>query len=925
MLKKLSHKLAEKFLSPAAVEEIPEVIEIADPDLKAILSHQHSINEVGSTLSEDQKLFILKRLGDDGLVSLDDIPPSVKYIIEKVEGITIDESLITLKESLIEHDGDVNISTRDYALWVNLVDAENSHHVPKSSDESLKEKSSIDKNKTRDTLTSHNHYDNSSSEDDHGIYSKDIYSVVDWDLQVRLEAAIITFYSPYPEVRSVTEPFDDQTIACETIRVYILGIIWVGIGAVIDQFFSERQPSIGLGSSVVQIFLLPCGTLLHYIVPAWKFKILNVVFDLNPGPWTHKEQMLATLFYSVTGGGTSYVSYNIHVQKLSQFYNNQWANFGYQTLLILSTNFMGFGLAGIIRAFAVYPHQSVWPTILPTLAVNRTLMKIERKEIINGWKISSYKFFFITAGASFLYFWFPNYVFQALSTFNWISWIAPNNQNLVNITGSNYGLGFNPITTFDWNIISSSGPLTVPFYNNLNSYLGILLGFFTITGLWYSNYKWTKYIPINTNSLYTNTGQRYKVLNVINSNSLFDQEKYDQYGPPFYSAANLVTYGTFFAMYPFVLFYESILYWRPISKAFVSLYQVAKNFRQSSYKDFHDPYSRHMKKYKEVPEWIFFIVLLLSLMFAILCVKLYPAETPVWTIFFALGLNAVFLIPITAVYSRTGFSFLLNVLAELIIGYAIPGNGLALNFVKALGVNIGLQTENYISNQKQAHYLKIPPRALFRTQILSVIVASFVQLGIMNFQINGGIKDYCSPTNRQKFTCPGATTFYNASIAWGVIGPKKVFNGLYPVLPYCFLIGFLLVFPCIAVKWYLPSRWSKYFQPSIIMGGMLSFAPYNLSYYTPGLYVSYAFMVYIKKRYLSWWQKYTYILGAGLSAGVAFSSIIIFFAVYYHEKDIDWWGNTVSFQGYEAAPQGGMNATLEAPDGYFGPRIGQFP
>ena len=81
----------------------------------------------------------------------------------------------------------------------------------------------------------------------------------------------------------------------------------------------------------------------------------------------------------------------------------------------------------------------------------------------------------------------------------------------------------------------------------------------------------------------------------------------------------------------------------------------------------------------------------------------------------------------------------------------------------------------------------------------------------------------------------------------GVIGPKKVFNGLYPILAWCFLIGFLLAFPCIAFKKWAPRKYSKYFEPSIIIGGFLGYAPYNLSYNTGGLYVGYAFMHYVKK------------------------------------------------------------------------------
>lgn len=70
---------------------------------------------------------------------------------------------------------------------------------------------------------------------------------------------MVAYWSPYPEVRAVTFPFDDPTIPVETFRVYLIGIIWTGIGAVINQFFAERQPSISLAMSVVQVFLYPSG------------------------------------------------------------------------------------------------------------------------------------------------------------------------------------------------------------------------------------------------------------------------------------------------------------------------------------------------------------------------------------------------------------------------------------------------------------------------------------------------------------------------------------------------------------------------------------------------------------------------------------------------------------------------------------------
>ncbi|RCK58183.1 Oligopeptide transporter 2 [Candida viswanathii] len=495
-------------------------------NIDAITSNPLGLGEVGTTLTESEKWFVLKRLHFDALLSLDELPPSATFIFDKIEQMSPEEAVEILRSAIVEHAGDVNIPEADLDLWRELVEyngpkdvhlgAKYDHSLDGNSSTAKGEKIVIHENGTEDSLT-----------------NPERHEVVDWNLQVRLEAVLVAYWSPYPEVRAVTFPYDDPSIPVETFRVYLIGIIWTGIGAVINQFFTERQPSITLAMSVVQVFLYPSGLLCEWVLPKWSFKIWKWTIDLNPGPYTFKEQMLATIFCGVTGGGTSYVSSNILMQKSEIFYDNKWVDFGYQVLLILSTNFLGVGLAGIMRKFSIYPVKAVWPSILPGIALNKTLLTPSKKEKINGWTISAYKFFFIVFWASFLYFWVPDYLFQALSTFNWMTWIKPTNLNLAVVTGSVGGLGLNPIPTFDWNYFSSLlQPLQVPFYNPVNNIIGMFLGFFCILGVWYSNYKWTGYLPINDNGLYTNTGERYSVTAVVDKDSLFDVEKYNEIGPP---------------------------------------------------------------------------------------------------------------------------------------------------------------------------------------------------------------------------------------------------------------------------------------------------------------------------------------------------------------------------------------------------------
>ncbi|KAK9478474.1 OPT oligopeptide transporter protein-domain-containing protein [Lipomyces japonicus] len=741
------------------------------------------------------------------------------------------------------------------------------------------------------------------------------------EYELKVEAAIIKFYSPYPEVRSIIDISDNSDCECETIRVYILAIIWTIIGAGVQQFFSPRQPSISLPSTVIQLFLYPCGRVLE-LLPKWEFFVFSKRYSLNPGPWSFKEQMLCTIMINVAIGGAYVALYQIMVEKLDMFYGNKWATTGYQVLLIYSTQFMGFGFAGILRRWVIYPIKAVWPTVLPSIALSQALLKPEPPKIVHGWKISRYWFFVVVCTISFVYFWFPNYIFEALCKFNWMTWISPDNLKLAIITGSTLGLGLNPFSTFDFNVAVRSNPLVTPFYSLVNQYCGSLISAFIILLMYFTNYKWTAYLPINTNTLRTNRNETFQVSQIL-TNGLLDEKKYQNYSPPYYSAGDLMQYGAMFALYPLTIIWIFCTEGQSISSTLKEIWHDIRNHQKGSiYGKFDDHFSKAAFRFGEVSHWWFLTVMAISFVLAILCLTLYPTETPVWGLVLIILVNAAFLIPITLTHAVSGWGFGLNVLCELISGYIFPGNGSALMILKAFGYNIDGQAESYISDQKIAHYAKIPPRAVFRGQMLTTFLQCFMSIAVVNWQIDN-IDNLCDPRQSQRFTCPGPRTYYSASVTWGVIGPKRMFQGLYPTLQWCFLIGAVTTIPFIILRKYFPTK-MRYVNPILIVGGMSSWAPYNLSYQTPALYLSVMFMYYVKSRYLAWWEKYNYVLSSAMNAGIAFSAIIIFFAVQYRVKYLPWWGNTVINSGIDGG--NGRQVLLDLPEiGYFGPAPGNYP
>ena len=114
-----------------------------------------------------------------------------------------------------------------------------------------------------------------------------------------------------------------------------------------------------------------------------------------------------------------------------KFYNQE-VSVGYQILLTLSTQIIGYGLAGIARRYLVRPPSMIWPGLLASTAMFSTLHKSENK-IADGWSISRWKFFLYVWLGAFLWYFVPGLLFPALSYCNVITWFAPDNVTIANL------------------------------------------------------------------------------------------------------------------------------------------------------------------------------------------------------------------------------------------------------------------------------------------------------------------------------------------------------------------------------------------------------------------------------------------------------------------------------------------------------------
>ncbi|KAK8845358.1 OPT family small oligopeptide transporter [Kwoniella newhampshirensis] len=745
---------------------------------------------------------------------------------------------------------------------------------------------------------------------------------------MKLEAVLATENSPYVEVRVNVDPTDDPTMPVSTIRAWFIGIIFCAIGTFIDTLFAFRNPSISIGTNVAQLAAYPIGTFFARVLPDWRFRFFGE-HSLNPGPFNRKEHMLISIMANLTFTAP-YTFYIVPVQAMTQYFNMPFAfERGYQILISLAVNLFGYGMAGLLRRFLVYPSSAIWPGSLSTVALVKAFHS-GINEPVKGpfnrtYKASREKIFLVGMIVMFCYYMFPGFIFQALSAFSWMTWIAPDNVNLTAVTGIYGGMGLNPWPTFDYNLSGGSG-LYLPTYSVVNQVAGLLVAACIILAVWYTNTWNTGYLPINSNGTFDNTGGSYNVTAILNSKGALDEGLYQAYSKPFFGAGYIVYNMWAFASYTAAFSYVFLFHRKDIARGFKGVYRSFFKHDEEEDNLEEDIHYRLMKVYREVPEWHYLLLLILPIAFGCAAVAGYPTNATVGALFYGLIMPAVLILPIGIIQSVTGIPVALNILADIIGGVINAGHVNSFIYFKCWAYLSSWQALSFVGDLKLAHYAKIPPRITFWAQIAATFVYAIISSLEYNFIM--GISDVCTEDASFRFTCPYQTSFYSATIFWGVISPKKLFG---PGQQYnMMLLGFPLGFVAVGVYWALRRKFprSKFLRSvhpvAFIMGPVTTATPYNLAYFIGNLYLNLFSFQYLRKHYLAFWAKWNYVISAAFSCGIAIAGLFIFFALELPKGglSIDWWGNNVVGLGCEGA---GGCPRLPVPDvGYFGPAPGSY-
>lgn len=696
--------------------------------------------------------------------------------------------------------------------------------------------------------------------------------------------------SPIEEVRLTVPSGDDPTLPVSTFRMWSIGLLSCVLMSFLNQFFSYRTEPLVVTQITVQVTSLPLGHFLARVLPRRAFRAPALLgggeWSLNPGPFNMKEHVLISIFANA-GYAFGHVSaYAVMIVDIIRAFYGRSISFFAAWLLIITTQVLGYGWAGLMRKYVVEPAHMWWPSTLVQVSLFRALH--EKEEFPKGSRqISRSKFFLVALICSFAWYAVPGYLFPALTSISWVCWVFSKSVTAQQLGSGMKGLGLGAFT-LDWTAVSSFlfSPLISPFFATVNIFFGFVIFIYVIvpTAYWGLNLYNAKTFPIFSSHLFTSNGTKYDITAIVNKQFEIDYEAYKKLGGINLSTFFALSYGLSFATIASTITHVGLFYGKEIYHRF-----------RASQKEEPDIHTKLMKKYDDIPGWWFYSLLALSMTVSlILCTVLkHQVQLPWWGLLFACGMAFIFTLPISIITATTNQTPGLNVITEYAIGLIMPGYPIANVCFKVYGYMSMSQAVAFLSDFKLGHYMKIPPKSMFLVQFAGTIVAGTVNLGVA-WWLLGSINDICQDSlpPDSPWTCPSDRVFFDASVIWGLVGPKRIFGsfGNYGALNWFFLIGAAgPVIVYIIHRIFPNQRWIPMINLPVLIGAT-NMPPATAVNYNSWLLIGTIFNFFVFRYRKKWWQRYNYVLSAALDAGVAFMGVLLYFSLSMENRSIDWRG-----------------------------------
>jgi len=232
-----------------------------------------------------------------------------------------------------------------------------------------------------------------------------------------------------------------------------------------------------------------------------------------------------------------------------------------------------------------------------------------------------------------------------------------------------------------------------------------------------------KHISNRRVGIYNNKAKPFIIKEVMDSDATLDIEKFKAYSPLLQGPRIALAYAISFASISCVLVHCALYEGKSLVRRLF--------FKLGDAKD-DDIHSRQMRKYPEVPEWWYMVTFAITFAISLASVVGWATHLPWWGFLITLLLPIIFILPIGIIEAQTSLQIGLNVITEFLAGYIWPGKPVANTLVKIYGYMTMSKGLLFARDLKLGVYMKVPPRAMFRFQMVGGFMANVISLGLFS-------------------------------------------------------------------------------------------------------------------------------------------------------------------------------------------------
>lgn len=682
-----------------------------------------------------------------------------------------------------------------------------------------------------------------------------------------------------------------------TVRALVLGSVFTALSSVITMLYTFKPTQMQVSAVFLQLLVYLFGTAWGFMTPRperarWR-PLRAVMRVLDSGrPFGIKEHVVASLIASSGNNGLS----GVEIYAIERLFYNRTVDATTAVLGTFSIALCGFVLAGLLRPLIVYPAEMVYWSTLPQVSLFQNLHFDPRA---NRERLAKFSW---ALGLAAVWELLPAYIMPWLggfSIFCLASMHAPTHIRRIFTTvfggaSPNEGMGLLNFC-FDWQYIQSTY-MSLPLKQQLNTWIGYIIMYSAIIGLYYSNAWNAKQFPFMSTSLFTTNGSAYSTTGILNDHGTVDSAKLDRQGLPRLASATIWGYFTANLAIGAMISHVLLFY----SKDMLHAWKQARARRQP------DPHYQAMLRYKEVPMWWYLILFGLSFIAGIVVNARGQTTLPVWGYIIALLVGG-FIAPFSCVlYGLYGTGVATNQISKMIAGAVHPGRPLANLYFASWSHQVILLAVNLANWLKVGQYTKVPHRIMFGTQIYGTLLGAALNYAVMTTIVSTERQILLNPEGNNVWSGSTLQNLNSQAITWALARRMYGARDQYVLVPLGLVIGF--AFPIL--HWLVvrkSARVRRWPLNTAIISSYAGSTYYgNTSWITSSIAVGIISQVWLRRRLPHIYQRYNYLIGAAMDGGSQTVIFILSFAVFGASGKPHpfptWWGNPAGYPDHCRAP-----------------------